>query len=176
MDLCARPIAIVPVMANSSCCIAASIEAKKYGVKTGTLVSEAKERCPERVLVLAHPALYVHDHHRLLKAIDCCIPIYKIGSIDEAECRLLGREREPNPALNKLLDNINKKHGNSKMYFGTMQHVLDSAPMRISFKQIPDVALEYESGKNEPWKKRLSQSRVIADAEHQKHEPQRRSY
>ena len=70
-----RPIAVVPVMANSSCCIAASIEAKKYGVKTGTLVAEAKERCPELVLVLAHPALYVHYHHRLLKAIDNCIPI-----------------------------------------------------------------------------------------------------
>ncbi|MGH8108127.1 MAG: DNA polymerase Y family protein [Arenimonas sp.] len=409
-----RPIAVVPVMANSSCCIAASIEAKKYGVKTGTLVAEAKGRCPDLTLVLAHPALYVHYHHRLLKAIDSCIPIYKVGSIDEAECRLMGREREPgraieiahrikqsiretgdwlrcsvgiapngflaktasdmqkpdglvvleekdlpdalfglkisdlcgvgynmekrlrhsgihsveqlcfasrtklkevwggiegerfydrlhgevveqaesqrgtvghshvlapefrntpgvnavlkkllmkaamrlrsyellagrlhvrvkylgndaweaaekmdptddskillhrlirlldqrkdnhkplavsvnltglmeregtciplfsemkeNPALNTLLDNINKKYGNNKMYFGSMQHALDSAPMRISFNQIPDVALEEESGKNELWMKRLNQFKVLTEVEHKKHESQRRNH
>lgn len=412
-DLRGRPIAVAPVMANSSCCIAASVEAKKYGIKTGTLVAEAKERCPELVVVLAHPALYVHYHHRLLKAIDNCIPIHKVGSIDEAECRLMGREREPeraieiahrikqsihesfdwlrcsigiapngflaktasdmqkpdglivleeknlpdalfglkisdlcgvgynmekrlryfgihsveqlcfasraklkevwggiegerfhdrlhgdvveqaesqrgtvghshvlapelrntqsvnavmkkllmkaamrlrsyhllatrlhvrvkylgnapwdatermdptddskillhrlirlldqrkdnhkplavsvtltglmeregtcvpmfaemkeNPALNTLLDNINKKYGNNKMYFGSMQQALDSAPMRISFNQIPDVGLEEESGKNELRMKRLNQFCVLAEADRKKHDAIRRN-
>jgi len=406
-----RPVVVVPVIAETTCCIAASVEAKKYGIKTGTMVSEAKQRCPELVVALAHPALYVHYHHRLLKAIDNCIPIHKVGSIDEAECLLMGREREParaieiakkikqsvretgdwlrcsigiapngflaktasdmqkpdglvvleekdlpealfnlklgdlcgvgynmekrlrhfgihsveqlcfasraklrevwgsiegerfhdrlhgelveqpetqrgtvghshvlspefrnaagvnavlkkllmkaamrlrsytllasrlhvrvkylgndaweagermdptddskillhrlirlleqrkdkqkplavsvtltglieregtcvplfsemkeSPALNKLLDNINKKYGNNKMYFGSMQQALDSAPMRISFNQIPDVALEEESAKNELWMKRMNQFRVLAEAKHKKREPRR---
>lgn len=403
-----RPVAVVPVMADTSCCIAASVEAKKYGIKTGTLVSKARELCPDIVILLAHPSLYVHYHHRLLKAIDQCIPIHHVGSIDEVECLLMGREREPefamklayqikqsihdtadwircsigiapngflaktasdmqkpdglvvlqenhlpealfdldisdlcgvgynmekrlrqsgihsveqlcyaskmklkevwggiegerfydrlhgeqveqaesqrgtvghshvlapefrntssvnavmkkllmkaamrlrsyqllagrlharvkylgaeaweisekmdatddsrillhrlirlleqrkdshrplavsvtltslvkregscaslfselpeNPALNKLLDNINKKYGNNKMYFGSTQAALDSAPMRISFNQIPDVAMEEESEKNELWMKRLNQFRVLAEAEHKKYE------
>lgn len=406
-----RPVVVVPVVADTTCCIAASIEAKKYGIKTGTIVSEAKQRCPELVVALAHPALYVHYHHRLLKAIENCIPIHKVGSIDEAECLLMGREREPerateiarqikqsiretgdwlqcsigiapngflaktasdmqkpdglvvleekdlpdalfrlkisdlcgvgynmekrlryqgihsveqlcfssraklrevwggiegerfydrlhgavieqaetqrgtvghshvlapefrnvqgvnavlkkllmkaamrlrsytllasrlhvrvkylghdsweaveridptddsrillhrlihllaqrkdnhkplavavtltglikregtciplfsemkeSPAINTLLDTINKKYGNNKMYFGSMQRALDSAPMRISFNQIPDVALEEESEKNELWMKRLNQFKVMAEAEHKKHDPRR---
>ncbi len=406
-----RPVVVVPVMAETTCCIAASVEAKKYGIKTGTAVAEAKNRCPELVVALAHPALYVHYHHRLMKAIGTCIPTQTPGSIDEVECLLMGREREPeraveiayrikqsvketgdwlrcsigiapngflaktasdmqkpdglivleeknlpdalfglkisdlcgvgynmerrlrhfgihsveqlcfssraklkevwgsiegerfydrlhgevleqaesqrgtvghsyvlapefrnvqgvnavlkkllmkaamrlrsytllasrlhvrvkylgsdaweaaermdatddskillhrlirlleqrkdnhkplavsvtltglikregtciplfsemkeNPALNKLLDNINKKYGNNKMYFGSTQQALESAPMRISFNQIPDVALEEESGQNELWMKRLNQFRVLAEAEHKKQESSR---
>lgn len=37
-----RPVGVVPVMADSSCCIAASVEAKTFGVKTGTRVADAK--------------------------------------------------------------------------------------------------------------------------------------
>ena len=36
-----RPVGVVPVMAESSCCIAASYEAKRLRVKTGTRVNEA---------------------------------------------------------------------------------------------------------------------------------------
>lgn len=31
-----KPVGVAPVMAETSCCIAASYEAKHYGVKTGT--------------------------------------------------------------------------------------------------------------------------------------------
>ena len=37
-----RPVAVVPVLADTTCCIAASYEAKAFGVKTGTQVGEAK--------------------------------------------------------------------------------------------------------------------------------------
>ena len=94
-----RPVVVVPVIAETTCCIAASVEAKKYGIKTGTVVAEAKNRCPELVIALAHPALYVHYHHRLMKAIDTCIPTQTPGSIDEVECLLMGREREPERAV-----------------------------------------------------------------------------
>ena len=42
-ELRGKPIGVVPVFADSSCCIAVSYEAKAYGVKTGTRNSEAKQ-------------------------------------------------------------------------------------------------------------------------------------
>jgi hypothetical protein len=37
-----RPVGVTPVMAESFCCIAASYEAKAFGVKTGTRISDAR--------------------------------------------------------------------------------------------------------------------------------------
>lgn len=88
-----RPVGVVPVMAETTCCIAASVEAKTFGVRTGTLVHEARKLCPQIALVLAQPPLYVEYHHRLKEAIETCIPIDYVGSIDEVACELIGRER-----------------------------------------------------------------------------------
>ena len=89
-----RPVGVVPVMAETTCCIAASYEAKAFGVKTGTPVWEARERCPDIVLIEGRPARYVEVHHRLMDAIQHCIPHDKPPSIDEVPCWLLGRERQ----------------------------------------------------------------------------------
>jgi len=64
-----RPIGVVPVMAATTCCIAASSEAKAFGVKTGTAVWEAYERCPGIMFVEGRPARYVELHHSLMEAI-----------------------------------------------------------------------------------------------------------
>src|ERR1700731_796830 len=53
-----RPLAVVPTMADTTCCIAASYEAKALGIKTGTQVGEAKQRCPDIILVAGN-----HDHY-----------------------------------------------------------------------------------------------------------------
>ena len=37
-----KPVGVLPVMAHGTCCIAASIEAKAFGVKTGTSVKDAR--------------------------------------------------------------------------------------------------------------------------------------
>lgn len=89
-----RPIGVVPVLAPTTCCIAASYEAKAHGVKTGTAVWEALERCPDIMLVEARPARYVELHHQLMAAIEDCIPHGRAESIDEVPCWLIGRERE----------------------------------------------------------------------------------
>ena len=89
-----RPVAVVPVMADGTCCIAASYEAKRYGVKTGTVVRDARRLCPGIRLVSARPAVYVRYHHALKALIERHIPIAQVGSIDEMACDLLGRERE----------------------------------------------------------------------------------
>jgi DNA polymerase-4 len=88
-----RPVGVVPVMAETTCCIAASVEAKTFGVRTGTLVREARKLCPQIAIVPARPALYVDWHHRLKAAIETCIPLDYVGSIDEVACELIGRER-----------------------------------------------------------------------------------
>jgi DNA polymerase IV len=89
-----RPVAVVPVMAPTTCCIAASYEAKSTGIKTGTPVWEALQLCPELVVIQARPARYVQLHHQLMAAIQHCIPHGKPESIDEVPCWLIGRERQ----------------------------------------------------------------------------------
>jgi len=92
-ELRGRPVAIVPMMADTTCCIAASYEAKAFGVKTGTVVAEAKRMCPGIALVEARHQIYVEYHHRIVEAVESCLPVTAVLSIDEMGCRLMGRER-----------------------------------------------------------------------------------
>src|SRR6478736_2059806 len=90
-----RPVAVVPVVAETTCCIAASYEAKAFGVKTGTGVAEARQLCPAIRFVEARPREYVQMHHRLVAAVDSCVPVHAVKSIDEMICRLAREHREP---------------------------------------------------------------------------------
>ena len=92
-ELRGRPVAIVPMMADTTCCLAASYEAKALGVKTGTVVADAKRLCPGIALVEARHQLYVEYHHRIVEAVESCLPVTAVLSIDEMGCRLMGRER-----------------------------------------------------------------------------------
>lgn len=94
-----RPVGVVPVLSPTTCCIAASAEAKDHDVKTGTPVWEAVEKCPGIMLVEARPSRYVEIHHQLMAAIHDCIPHGKPASIDEVPCRLIGRERQRDNAI-----------------------------------------------------------------------------
>src|ERR1035438_2238456 len=67
-DLRGRPVGVVPMMADTTVCIAASYEAKAYGVRTGTVVADAKRMCPNLVLVEARHEIYVDYHHRIVEA------------------------------------------------------------------------------------------------------------
>ena len=87
------PVAVVPMMADTTVCNAASYEAKAHGVKTGTNVGEAKRMCPGLVLLEARHELYVDYHHRIVEAVESCLPVTAVLSIDEMACRLMGRER-----------------------------------------------------------------------------------
>ncbi|HWS78056.1 MAG TPA: hypothetical protein VN205_06740 [Thermomonas sp.] len=95
-----RPVAVIPVASTTTCCIAASKEAKRdFGIKTGTGVAEALERCPDIALQLARPARYVRVHHQFMAAIETCIPHGKAASVDEVPCWLIGRERQRDNAM-----------------------------------------------------------------------------
>ncbi|MCK6418362.1 MAG: impB/mucB/samB family protein [Alphaproteobacteria bacterium] len=87
-ELRGRPVAVVPLLTDSTCAIAASKEAKLYGVKTGTPVYEAKKMCPGLRCVLARHDVYVAYHERILAEIIKHAPINKVWSIDECSSRL----------------------------------------------------------------------------------------
>src|SRR6476660_1630249 len=90
-----KPIIVVQTMAETTCAIAASYPAKALGIKTGTLVHEARRLCPDVQLVQAHHKLYVEYHHRILRAIDKHIPVQEVMSIDEVACRLDKLQQQP---------------------------------------------------------------------------------
>lgn len=98
-ELRGKPVGVVPMMADSTCLLAASVQAKTFGLKTGTIVKEAKQRCPDLHLVRASHQRYVQYHHKVLEAIDRVIPIDEVLSIDEVSCRLTGSQREMAKAL-----------------------------------------------------------------------------
>jgi DNA polymerase-4 len=93
-----RPVGVVPTMVATTCCIAASYEAKACGVKTGTGVLDAKRLCPGIKFTLARPERYVEVHHQIIEAAESCLHIDYVCSIDEMYGRLLGVEREPEGA------------------------------------------------------------------------------
>ncbi len=94
-----KPVAVVPMMTDGTCAIAASYEAKRYGVKTGTKIYDAKQLCPDLHCVLARHDKYVDYHHAIREAAEKVLPINKVWSIDEFDCVLMGREQEPENAL-----------------------------------------------------------------------------
>ena len=99
-----RPLAVVPTMADTTCCIAASYEAKDLGIKTGTQVGKAKEICPEIILIAGDHADYAKYSKAIAEAVELCCPVAHTPSIDEMVCQLMGREREPPVAYRQPTD------------------------------------------------------------------------
>lgn len=84
-----RPVGVVPFEGTDrTAVIACSREAKTYGVKNVMPINEAKQLCPELVLVPQKPDLYRRAHNALLSEIETVIPIDTAKSIDELTCRL----------------------------------------------------------------------------------------
>lgn len=93
-----RPVAVIPVETEFTCAIAASYEAKAFGVTTGTPVFAARKMCPGLICVLARHERYTAFHHRLIEEIDRHLPVTAVCSIDEVACRLMRNEQPPERA------------------------------------------------------------------------------
>ena len=98
-ELRGRKVAVIPVESENTCVIAASYDAKHFGVKTGTRVGDARRLCPGLVLVKARPNIYVALHHAILRSVDKCVPVHKVYSIDEWAIQLLGHEQKQEGAI-----------------------------------------------------------------------------
>lgn len=98
-ELRGKPVIVVPVESDYTCAIAASYEAKAFGIKTGTPVHEAKRLCREVICVHADHEHYVDFHHRIQQEVEKHIPITEVCSIDEVACRLMDNETTPERAI-----------------------------------------------------------------------------
>ncbi len=78
-----KPVAVLPGMTEHTCAIAASYEAKAYGVKTGTIIRDALELCPHLNCVRARHDVYVDYHHRIVNEADKHTRVGKVWSVDE---------------------------------------------------------------------------------------------
>jgi DNA polymerase-4 len=98
-ELRGRPIGILASPGENTCTIAASIEARPFGVKTGTPLREARRLCPDIVFRPARHELYTAYHRRILAELDRHLPVERVWSIDEVSARLLGPQRRPEAAF-----------------------------------------------------------------------------
>src|SRR3989338_728512 len=73
---------------------AASIEAKKFGVKTGMHPYEAKRLCPEIILVRGDSDKYLEVTKKFLNIIKDFSPYVEVFSIDEVFVELVGQSPE----------------------------------------------------------------------------------
>ena len=94
-----KPVAVVPMLADSTCCIAVSYEAKAFGIKTGTNVAEAVRLCPHLRLIEAKHGPYREYHARIVEVVGNCLPVTEIWSVDEMVCKLWANEQELSDAL-----------------------------------------------------------------------------
>lgn len=104
-ELRGRPVGVVPSLGvETTCCIAASYEAKAFGVKTGTGVREARAVCPGIVFVEAGHSDYVRVHEQIKKRIHEIIYVEAVLSIDEMYGRLPRHWQPPEVARRKALE------------------------------------------------------------------------
>lgn len=87
-ELRGKPVAVVPLMAETTCVIACSYDAKASGIKVGTPVAEARQLCPGIAIVESRPEVYIRYYHTLIEAVTTCLPVTETWSIDEVWCTL----------------------------------------------------------------------------------------
>jgi DNA polymerase IV len=98
-ELRGRAVAVIPVRSEHTSCIAANYAAKGAGIKVGTPVAEARRLCPGIAIVESRPERYLFYHKKLIEAVETCLPVAEVWSIDEVWCRLPVGQHEPGAAL-----------------------------------------------------------------------------
>ena len=98
-ELRGRPIIVAPLLADSTCAIAASYEARAWGIKTGTPVRKAKMICPELEVVEARPKVYMEYHGRIVETLEGLFTGVKVLSVDEMACEVGRLQRGKEEAL-----------------------------------------------------------------------------
>ena len=82
-NLKGKPI-IVTGSQQRTVVLTASYEARKFGVKTGMMLHEAKRLCPALIMVPADNRKYTHTSSQIMKMMQDYTPEVEVFSIDEA--------------------------------------------------------------------------------------------
>jgi DNA polymerase-4 len=83
-----KPLIVVPCVSDYTCAIAASYEAKRIGIKTGTRVRDAKAKASNLIVVEARPKRYVEVHNQIIEVLYKHFTNIQILSIDEMACEI----------------------------------------------------------------------------------------
>lgn len=78
-----KPIAVTNGKVGT-CIITCSYEARKFGIKTGMRLKEAKALCPSLIQVASRPERYTEISMRIMEALEQVTPTIEIFSVDEA--------------------------------------------------------------------------------------------
>lgn len=90
-----RPLGVCAYLHKNGCVIAASVEAKKRGVKVGMSLQECRQKCPDMVFVQNDPPKYRAVTSRVFALLHELTDRVEHYSIDEAFLDLTGWYRDP---------------------------------------------------------------------------------
>ncbi len=138
--------------------LTASYEARKYGVKTGMMLHEARRLCPDVIMVPADNRKYTHTSAEIMRMMLDYTPLVEVFSIDEAFMDLTNslsifgsaenvayllksriRHRfditcsvgiAPNKLLAKLASEMKKPDGLTTITPGDVSRVLENMPIK----------------------------------------------
>ncbi|MFK7794910.1 MAG: DNA polymerase IV [Gammaproteobacteria bacterium] len=82
-ELCGKPIGITNGEVGT-CFITCSYEARKYGIRTGMRINQARQLCPEVIQVPARPYRYAQVSTNIMSALQMVTPDVEVFSVDEA--------------------------------------------------------------------------------------------
>ena len=99
-----KPVAITAIDNESGACVAASYEAKAYGIKTGTRIYAARELCPGIIFRPSRHRLYVRVNQKIARVIDEIAELEFVRSVDEFQVALGGDSSKLERALDLARD------------------------------------------------------------------------
>ncbi len=108
----ARPLAVAgnPEMRHGIV-LTASYDARKFGVKTGMPLWQAKKLCPDIIFTPPDYDLYIHMSHKIMEILTNYSPLVEQFSIDEAWVDITGTEHLWGPP-SKAAERIQERIGN----------------------------------------------------------------
>ena len=96
-----KPVAVAAYVSPNGCILAPSVEAKRFGVKTGMRVKDGKVLCPELIVLPSDPDKYRNVHVKFKKLLKNYTDNVMPKSIDEFVLDLEGF-----PAISRGITNV----------------------------------------------------------------------
>lgn len=148
-----RPLVVAAYTSPRGCILAASVEAKRLGIKTGMYVSDGKRLYPRLIVLPSDPPKYRFVNRKLLALLSEYSSDVEVQSIDEMVVRLNGSETTmiylakeikqrikseigewltvsigiaPNRYLSKMASNLHKPDGLDMITAQNIEHILSS--------------------------------------------------
>lgn len=104
-----KPVVVAAFATNGGCILAASIEAKKMGIKTGMRVFEGRKIYPKLTVLPPDPWKYRNVHLKLRKLISGYTDNFVPKSIDEFSLNMEGYPRLKTESMAEVASDIKKK-------------------------------------------------------------------